>query len=229
MLEGPDLAGKTTTAKQLQRMMRGSRIVHRGPPESQDPFVEYLRPLEDAYYNDEWLILDRWHWGERIYGPLWRGGTIIDDVQLQYLEMACMRYGVSKLLFIPPLPALLRRFDARGDDLVQRDQMIHVADAYQHIAVSKQHNVHKLFEREEPFSRTDLAWIVSEAMGYRSRANLFCWWPSYVGPTRPEVLFIGERPAESHLGEFKTAFVPYEADYVFYRKPTAATAVPKRN
>jgi len=27
----------------------------------------------------------------------------------------------------------------------------------------------------------------------------------------------------------KTAIVPYEADYVFYRKPTAATAVPKRN
>ena len=27
----------------------------------------------------------------------------------------------------------------------------------------------------------------------------------------------------------KTAFVPYEADYVFYRKPTATTAVPERN
>ena len=27
----------------------------------------------------------------------------------------------------------------------------------------------------------------------------------------------------------KTAIVPYEADYVFYRKPTATTAVPKRN
>jgi hypothetical protein len=27
----------------------------------------------------------------------------------------------------------------------------------------------------------------------------------------------------------KTAFVPYEADYVFYRNPTATTAVPERN
>ena len=27
----------------------------------------------------------------------------------------------------------------------------------------------------------------------------------------------------------KTAFVPYEADYVFYRKPTATTAAPERN
>ena len=27
----------------------------------------------------------------------------------------------------------------------------------------------------------------------------------------------------------KTAFVPYEADYVFFSNPTATTAVPERN
>jgi hypothetical protein len=27
----------------------------------------------------------------------------------------------------------------------------------------------------------------------------------------------------------KTAFVPYEADYVFYKNSTATTAVPERN
>jgi hypothetical protein len=209
MLEGPDLVGKTTTANALKKILRGSYVVHRGPPVSSDPFVEYLRPLEEAYHASEFPILDRWHWGELIYGPLLRGSSLIDPVQHEYLEMACMRYGVSRLLLLTPYGELLQRFDRRGDDLVGREQLIHLAAEYQRIAVSTNFSVHHFFERVEPFSRAELAWIVAEAMTYRGRANLLAEWPSYVGPVEPAVLFIGEKPAETHRGKFKTAFVPY--------------------
>lgn len=209
MLEGPDLAGKTTLAKQLVKMMRGGEIVHRGPPTSQDPFVEYLRPLEEMYYAERWAVLDRWHWGEMIYGPRLRGGTIIDPVQHEYLEMACMRYGVSRLLLVPPMRLLRERFEARGDDLIGLNDLYSVADSYQHLALDPNYSVHRFIEQGTTISRRDASWMLAEAMGYRSRANLFITTPSFVGPTRPAVLFIGEKPAESHRGEFKTAFVPY--------------------
>jgi len=209
MLEGPDLAGKTTLAKELKKMLRGSEIIHRGPPVSPDPFVEYLRPLEEMYYAGEWPILDRWHWGESIYGPVLRGESILDQVQHQYIEMACMRYGVSRILLCPPFTTLMERFDQRGDDLVKREQMIKIADAYQHVAIDPRFSVHRFEERSTPWTRRELSFTVAQAVGYRGRANLLYDWPSYVGPTRPEVLFIGEKPAETHRGNFKTAFVPY--------------------
>lgn len=209
MLEGPDLAGKTTLAKQLTKMMRGSEILHRGPPESQDPFTEYLKPLEQMYYEGRWPVLDRWHWGETIYGPILRGRSMMDTVQQEYIEMACMRYGVSRLLLLPSYDTLMARFDEHGDDLVKREQMIAIATAYQKLEMDPRYSVHRTLLTDDPFTLSDLSHILAEAMGYRSRANIFYEWPSYIGPTRPHVLFIGEKPAESHRGEFKTAFVPY--------------------
>lgn len=209
MLEGPDLAGKTTLARKLHAVLRGSEIVHRGPPASNDPFAEYLKPLEEMYYEERWPILDRWHWGEMIYGPKLRGGSMMDVTQLEYIEMACMRYGVSRLMLLPPLGVLLQRFDEHGDDLVEREQLIQIAEAYEQLEYDPDYSVHRIFDACEEWSRPNINVLVIEATTYRQRAQQLISWPSYVGPRLPKVLFIGERPAESHLGKHKTAFVPY--------------------
>lgn len=211
MLEGPDLAGKTTLANAMLKLLKGGEIVHRGPPAQSDPFLEYLKPLEEMYYEGRWPILDRWHWGELIYGPILRGSSMMDAVQHEYIEMACMRYGVSRLLLIPTMSELRQRFEARGDDLVNLEQLFRVADAYQHLSIDPDYSIHHVLDgpQNERWERPELARLIAEAMGYRVRANMLMNHPSYIGPTRPQVLFVGEKPAESHLGRHKTAFVPY--------------------
>lgn len=77
VLEGADGTGKSTLAKDINRVIGGGRAVirHFGPPTTH-ALAEYGKPLggvkADPYRN---RIFDRYHWGEYVYGPLFRGRT----------------------------------------------------------------------------------------------------------------------------------------------------------
>lgn len=211
MLEGPDLAGKTTLAERIHKKIRGSEIHHQGPPpDGLTPFDIYLRPLQELYDQDVFAILDRWHWGEMIYGPIKRDVSRVDSIHLEYLELACMRYGVWKVLLVPNIETLHKRYDARGESFVSWPELQQVARSYIRLESDIDVNVHYVTDADE-VSKASLSFTISRAMQYRDRARRLSAWPSYIGPATPRVVFVGEKPAESHVGEHPTAFVPYLA------------------
>jgi thymidylate synthase len=69
VIEGCDKTGKSSTAQMLAGIL-GWKIVASGPPRTDDPAAEYLAVLDEHH---DGLILDRFHLGELIYGPLYRG------------------------------------------------------------------------------------------------------------------------------------------------------------
>lgn len=78
IFEGANGMGKTTMAHALCDLIDGE-YVHRGPPES-SALTEYVAPL--AWYDTgcgKNIILDRWHFGEMVYGPSRRGKCLIDE------------------------------------------------------------------------------------------------------------------------------------------------------
>lgn len=129
MLEGPDLAGKTTLAKMIQRRVKDAKIVHRGPP-TKTWQEEYLYPLDDMAWRGGMWILDRWHWGEMIYGPLLRGCSLLDDEAVRQVEAKCDQHHVVRVLLLPSRILLEKRWRERGDDLVSLEQLMKVARAY---------------------------------------------------------------------------------------------------
>jgi hypothetical protein len=219
MLEGPDLAGKTTLAKKLKKFVKGSTVVHRGPPELPDPFGEYLTPLEEMYHSDGSFILDRWHWGERVYGPIVRKKDMFSNPSFEYLEMACERYGVYRVLRLPSVATLRQRWDEHGDDFIDASQHVDVIDAYTSMKRgSGGVTVDRMLEMDD-VNKTVAARVVSEAF-FRERCSrhLDCW-TSYIGPYTPKVLFVGEAPAITRRGNHTTAFTPYRGssgEYLMY-------------
>ena len=161
MLEGPDLAGKTTLAKMIRRRIKNSVIVHRGPPTGTWD-DEYLKPLQEMYETGGAYILDRWHWGETIYGPILRGRSIVDDDALEVIETWCTEHGVTRVLLMPSYELLRKRWEQQGDELVTSlTQLMQIAGEYQRLPYDTRFTVN--FIGKQPADDRVVAWLIAEA------------------------------------------------------------------
>lgn len=115
ILEGPDCAGKTTLAKQLQTRLRWSddnaTIVHFGPPSSQyrnsknPQWAEYSASI-GAWLDrqtEDTLILDRFMYGELIYGPVLRRSTNLTRSHVRMLERILLSMEAVLVYCRPPI------------------------------------------------------------------------------------------------------------------------------
>jgi thymidylate kinase len=87
VLEGADGVGKTTLADALEELLsrEGGRCVRMRSGPSDDPYADCSKAIalaEAASALGRHVIIDRLHAGERVYGPMLRGGSRIT------LEMA---------------------------------------------------------------------------------------------------------------------------------------------
>lgn len=118
--EGADGVGKTTavslTIEQLHEE-GGAQVLHRGPPDAH-PLVEYVYALEwmQRQHPSMHIICDRWHWGELIYGPIFRGETTFTSLSLAAVNEYLASVGAI-VCFIDEQERVVRqRIEERGDD-----------------------------------------------------------------------------------------------------------------
>lgn len=118
VLEGPDLAGKTTFARELEA--DGFQYHHSGPLKG-DAKEAYLDPLDAMSTGDH--VLDRWHLGELFYGPLLRGESKVTPKLLDEIETQLTALGAMRLIVTAPLQVIRDRHAERGDDLLSLEQI----------------------------------------------------------------------------------------------------------
>jgi hypothetical protein len=208
-LEGPDLAGKTTVAQWMQAELTRRNVVttyiKRGPIRD-DPMTEYLRPLDALLEPNpkisQTLILDRWHVGELIYGPLLRGRSELTAQQANYIEMVMQTLGCTFVHVTAPVAVLQDRWDIRGDSLVKREWLNRVSDEYWDYVSTHPHweSIAATHMTTELIPLT-LRLTPSPFLG----ADRGGW---YVGPHNPAVLLLGDVRNED---EFVWPFVPRRA------------------
>lgn len=132
ILEGIDGSGKSTLAQRLAaKSPLPVRIEHRGP--IQDTIqAEYVNPLFEVDEN-ELLIADRWHVGEMIYGPLYRGKTMVAPY-LGAIETILDWFGAVRIIMSPPLEVVRQRLEERGEDYLEPEHVEQVYKAYEDFA-----------------------------------------------------------------------------------------------
>ena len=198
-LEGPDGAGKTTLAHQLGSMCfmffnTQVTVLKRGPIQL-DPIAEYLEPFVDLVeHHERIMILDRWHVGELIYGPLLRGESKLTVRQANYIEMVMASLGCHFVHLSAPVETLESRWDQNPDDLVKRELLASIRGAYFHYVVDKAH-----WETWPNGFPTDGTFDVTYTSPFPGR---------YVGPKEPAVLLLGDRRNDNSL---PWPFVPHRA------------------
>lgn len=120
ILEGPDGSGKSTLAKALQQETGGD-IIHRSAP-VEHPLIEYVAPLS-GYNGSGTLILDRWHLGEEVYGPLYRGGSRLGPHGFNAVEDVLIELGAVLVFCCGLVTDLQKRLTDRDGTAPPRFQL----------------------------------------------------------------------------------------------------------
>jgi thymidylate kinase len=216
ILEGSDLTGKSTFADVLVDLLhrRGRSAFHlkTGPPEPDaDPFVEYEQRLYPFLQEPgtATAILDRWHWGELIYGPVMRGGSRIDmNSGFRHIELFLASVGAIVVWLHQPAEVLIERYSRRGDDFVPDTQVLRQIN--NHYPLAAQHSILPVLALRDPTiedacTALDVAADNDPYPGTRT----FIQHPTYIGSQNPHYLLLGEKRGGQppHHGD-RSAFVP---------------------
>ena len=204
VLEGVDGAGKTTLTERLMAQMPEALRMHSGPLKG-DPMKEYEWRLRD-YRPDssQTIITDRWHVGELIYGPLYRGSSKLSRAGARHVEMYLDKLGAHKLLVTSDIGTIMHRLQTRGEDFLQSNHVGMVWDFYNEYAV------------REGWTRIGsdeiLNHITTEARRLRADARRLWKFTTYVGPTHPKHLIVTNEAGSSPTGRprYHSTFVPYD-------------------
>lgn len=210
VLEGPDLAGKSTLANEMSTFfaLRDSTIrkvehVKRGPLK-RDPMDEYLVPLAEmtsTHPAEVLWVLDRWHVGERIYGPMLRGESKLTAAQNAYVELVLSTMCAVKVHVTASVDTLRTRYAERGDDLVTWDQVRNAWLRYHDILGYERRDYITLTTDAHEAYTMNLMMIENklreslEAVYQRQRAfsKTTAYAIKYIGSMQPRVLLLGDQ------------------------------------
>lgn len=217
ILEGVDGVGKTTAVDMLVQTYMTMRptavpplVLHRGVP-VQHPLVEYelaLEGIERSMEMTKLIICDRWHYGEMVYGPLYRGESLLGRAGKLHIDMFLAARGALLVHMTNSVREVEQRLGVRGDDYVKREHVGTIIRDY-----------HRVLKDPSPLRRMTihgslapyLMGIMRESMYLADRARLLKRHPTYVGPPYPDVLLVGDEKGSRHLGNHRAAFVPYDS------------------
>lgn len=210
VLEGCDGVGKSTIVESLAGFARsagmGVTLLHKGKPEHDDPFIEYETELVDyAPGKNELVLCDRWHWGEAIYGPRYRGKSLLDEVGLRHIDLFLRTRGALQVLLDLPAAIVQQRLSQRGDDLVDIDHVPDIMEKYRVLVANMGQHVLTV----DPTSRAVTEALFASAVMCDEYAMAIPRTKTYVGPASPEMLLLGEsRGLPPDPNEILPAFVP---------------------
>lgn len=121
IIMGSDGSGKTTIATELSKKL-GYKIHHFGPPKNyEDGKKQYFEFIKN---NNENVICDRFHEGEAVYAPLYRGydgSDYFSELEKKLSE----KFNVIVVLAYAPFVVIQERLEKRGEDFVKKDDLYH--------------------------------------------------------------------------------------------------------
>lgn len=139
ILEGIDGSGKSTLARRLLAASPIEAFIeHRGPIKGSVK-EEYVDPLLNVR-DDQLLITDRWHVGEMIYGPIYRGVSLVRPV-VSEIETLLDDLHAVRIIMSPGLDVVLDRLRERGEDYLQPEHVEPVYRFYESYARVFDYNV----------------------------------------------------------------------------------------
>jgi hypothetical protein len=204
IVEGADGAGKSTLCNRIAEEIGGFvHRLHRGKLE-RHPLEEYELDLDwYAPGSGEHIICDRWHLGEAVYGPKYRGRSEMDSAMMLHIELFLRARGALLVHMYGDPDLLASRLDA--DEWVKREEINDLQRRYMMMHGDSilpwfEWHVGKVDERMF-FDRVMVA-----AKRAEEAASVVASIPTYVGQPEPQYLLVGEMRNDLR---YNSAFVPY--------------------
>lgn len=223
IIEGIDCAGKSGLATEVAKALRarGDSVeeLHRGVPE-RHPLDEYQLDVEHYRPGQgQSIVADRWHWGEPVYGELYRGKSVLGTSGFRYVELFLRSRGAITALVEAPASTILQRFTVRGEDYLQPQHVDQVLTHYGEIYERSTTAVERV-ELDGPVDQVVKQLLTHGDFWSNLTADLEPF-PTYIGDRTPGVLLLGEERSDTTVPSL-TAFRPSKvnsADYLLNALP----------
>lgn len=216
VLEGVDGSGKSSLADAIAREIQdrtGEPVEqhHHGPLE-RDPVDEYVFDIQDYFPGSgRHLVIDRLHWGELVYGPIYRDKSAVSEAQFRWIELWLQSRGAAIFHVTQPLEVIQRRLAARGEDFLRPEHVKHVLSGF--AAVAKKAITHQMDVSPEGDTARLVGKIVDSAAYAETRvAQLASVYPSLIGDPLPHTLLVGDKRGGKPPHPTTSAFLPVAAN-----------------
>lgn len=211
-LEGPDGAGKSTLAdaviKTLKKRYPKDDIEYLHFSQlKQDPLDEYAFPFE-GYEPDSGIhfVCDRFHWGELIYGPLYRSQSALSKAAYRWVELYLAARGATTWHVTASLETVQERLQTRGEDYLAPEDVEHVWGRF--TAVSTTALTMGGTAYTDRWDTWDIADAIVNDAAYKDQAAAEVFQPEYIGRSLPTVVLVGDAQGNSDPGITKAPFMP---------------------
>ena len=191
VIEGADGTGKTTLVNRLKRLSPVPvTVLHKGPPDPERHILEEYGKDLDWYRPtlDRLLVLDRWHLGEMIYGPLLRGVSKLDPPMRLWIDMYLASRGAILVNTIQSPPVVRDRIAKRGDGLIKPEMVEEILARYEEIVSTPYIPCMKALDLEDYGASKVIEMAATCAQNTLSLADH----PRYVGCVAPTILLVGD-------------------------------------
>lgn len=143
LLEGADAAGKSTIAQRFSDYYTDAGLVvtrvHNGPPSTvsgKSLYHIYRNQLELAVVvrklADRITIIDRSFPSEAVYGPVFRGQSLLTPKQTAKLERYCIKHNIWRIGVVAPDAIRRARMDCRGESFDRQPDVAAMYNSYFH-------------------------------------------------------------------------------------------------
>lgn len=234
VVEGCDGVGKSSLVKQLVERIDGDLTVrHLGPPK-RHPLEETVLSLNDYLPGTGMhAVCDRFHLGELIYGPIYRGESQlgpIDGPGHRWVDGWIRSVGGYLVLVNADLETVTARIGVRGDDFVQTEHLDRILTEYRKTFFHS-HAARALVYVPGVHAETVIR-DARTAEANAARSPLHVAGLKFVGNPHPKIMLVGDEPSPRHArGDrptFRAPFVPYRDGCGWYLMETLTTRLVDR-
>lgn len=115
IISGPDFSGKSTLANDLMQKYRNHVYIHCAV--TSDIRALHTNAIEGAkeLCEDFTVIIDRLHYSEMVYGPIFRNGVSYDVKAFDKHYSSKIFPNIYKILCLPPKDIVLNGFKKRAE------------------------------------------------------------------------------------------------------------------
>lgn len=129
ILEGSDKVGKTTLAKHIEKW-HGFKYIHCGQPDEKGPYEEYSQIIAKISKEGGNFVIDRFHLGEFVYGPIYRGRSGISQEQFVEIEKKLNDLNAVLIYCYDTDKNIAKRFEEDNEEWADIKKIQLVLDKY---------------------------------------------------------------------------------------------------
>lgn len=211
-LEGVDGSGKSTVADAVIKTIKKRfpdddvEYLHFSQLKT-DPIDEYALEFEGYAPNSGLhFVCDRLHWGETIYGPLYRGESALSKAAFRWVEMYLAARGATTWHVTAALETVQERLADRGEDYLAPEDVEYVWKRF--TAVTETALTAGGTAYTDKWNVWDIAEAIVNDAAYKDQAAASVFDPHYIGRSLPTAILVGDVQGNSDPGVTAAPFMP---------------------